>query len=68
MTFTLTAFTLEIYSVLSDQTCQQECCAARDPEINPVLLRDFLGHRLLMREKTSWGKLLGTSGGNSEAA
>ena len=40
----------------------------RGPEINPILFRDFLSHRLFMREKTSSGKLLGTSGGNSEAA
>ena len=31
MTFTLTAFTLEIYSVSSDQV---RCCAVRDPEIS----------------------------------
>ena len=29
----------------------------RNLEISPTLLRDFLGHRLLMREQTSWGKL-----------
>ena len=32
--------------------------AVKDPEISPTLLRDFLGHRLLIREQTSWEKLL----------
>jgi hypothetical protein len=29
----------------------------RNFEISPALLRDFLGHRLLMREQASWGKI-----------
>ena len=35
-----------------------EMMVAWNFEISPTLLRDFLGHRLLIREKTSWGKLL----------
>ena len=35
-----------------------EMMAAWNFEISPTLLRDFLGHRLLIREQTSWGKLL----------
>ena len=37
----------------------------RNFEISPTLLRDFLGHRLLMREQTSWGKYPCWSYGNS---
>ena len=33
-----------------------EMMVAWNFEISPTLLRDFLGHRLLIREQTSWGK------------
>ena len=32
---------------------QKERCTVRDPEISPTLLRDFVSHRLFIREQTS---------------